>query len=618
MQDRHRRVAAWAVRLLCVSGLTVGMAQAAAAVERIHGRVRGPEGHPVVGAMVTFERGDPSHRVTVFTDDVGGFRTPPLDTPGPTVLRVRRIGWRDLRREGVALQDGQWLDLVLERETDPAAVAAQLPANRWYQLVLDRLDDESEREELKRQCTYCHQQGNLATRRQRDAEEWRKVLALMGRMGGLLSRDLREKVPELFNAAYDPEHAVPALTARLGEPDFEPPPPAEVRSAIVEEWDLGGRASMQHDMVVHPDGRVYSVDMTQDMLYRLDPTGREPRQSWSIPPGGLPLGGHFAVAGPPDVPTSNAHVGPHSLQVAPDGAVWITLAFGNRLARFDPATQSFETHDLSRGYYPHTLRFDERGRIWFTITASNHLGMFDPATNTTTELRLPSRTLGQALVMRMMPALLWLGQRFDLRSRAAEGDGFDAPIPYGIDVAPDGTVWFSQLNEHRIGRVDPDTFAIEMIDTPFTAPRRMRFDSRGGLWIPGFSSNVVARFDIETREFTPYEIPVEPLGSETPYALHVDRRTDDVWICGTNSDSLIRFQPKAERFTVYPLPTRVTYTREIDFDSQGRVWTSNSNVPAWQIEGGMPRLVRLDPHASVRSLANTRAGSSPTGAVDPR
>jgi streptogramin lyase len=68
-----------------------------------------------------------------------------------------------------------------------------------------------------------------------------------------------------------------------------------------------------------------------------------------------------------------------------------------------------------------------------------------------------------------------------------------------------------------------------------------------------------------------------------------------VWICGTNSDTLIRFEPDVERFTVYPLPTRVTYTREIDFDDEGRVWTSNSNAPTWQIEGGVARVLRLDP-----------------------
>jgi streptogramin lyase len=135
-----------------------------------------------------------------------------------------------------------------------------------------------------------------------------------------------------------------------------------------------------------------------------------------------------------------------------------------------------------------------------------------------------------------------------------------------------------------------------MVDTPFTAPRRLRFDSKGRLWIPGFSSGLLSRFDPETRKFESWMIPIEPIGTDTPYALNVDH-DDAVWICGTNSDTLIRFEPESEDFTVYPLPTRVTYTREIDFDSEGRVWTSNSNMPAWQIEGGVPRVLRLDPAA---------------------
>jgi streptogramin lyase len=567
------------------------------------GHVRGPDGLPVVGAMVTVRHGDPAHAVTVWSDDAGGFRTPALSDPGPARLRVRRIGWKDLEIEAPP-QGGEPLELVLLPERDPAAVAAQLPANRWYELLLQRIEKPEEREELKRQCTYCHQQGSAATRRLRDPEEWRKVLALMGRMGGMLSQDLRERLPALINEAYAPETAVAALTAGMHAPDFAPPPPPEVRAAVVDEWDLGGRASMQHDMTVHPDGRIYSVDMTQDRLYRLDPAARGgDRRSWEIPHGDLPIGGVFANAGAPDVPTANARVGPHSLQVAPDGSLWITLALGNQLARFDPASESFTTHTLEHGYYPHTLRFDARGRIWYSITGSNHLGFFDPATGKGREIRLPSRTLGQALVMRSMPILLWLGRHVDLRGAAAEGNGFKPPLPYGVDVAPDGSVWFSQLNEHRIGRVDPDSFELELIETPFTGPRRMRFDAEGRLWIPGFSSNLISRFDPATREFRSFELPIEPRGSETPYALHVRRETGEVWICGTNSDSLIRFEPAAERFSVYPLPTRVTYTREIDFDAQGRVWTSNSNVPAWQIEGGMPRVLRLDPRGGAAALA---------------
>jgi hypothetical protein len=65
---------------------------------------------------------------------------------------------------------------------------------------------------------------------------------------------------------------------------------------------------------------------------------------------------------------------------------------------------------------------------------------------------------------------------------------------------------------------------------------------------------------------------------------------------------------------VYPLPTRVTYTREIDFDAQGRPWTSNSNAPAWQIEYGVPKVIRLEPEwiptADPRSAAAVVPGSA--------
>ena len=568
--------------------LMLGLGPSASALE---GRVVDASGAPVVGAWVTASRGAPAHSITVFSGADGGFQLRPPAGPGPLDVRVRRIGFRDLHTDGAGLDP---LPLRLERESDPAAVAAGLPANRWYALVLDRVGDPVQREELVRQCTYCHQQGTLATRRVRDPEEWHKVLALMGRMGGMVSRDLRERIPELFNTAYAPEQAVPALMAQLSE--AAEPPPAEVLRARIDEWELGGRASVQHDITVHPDGRIYSVDMNEDQLYRLDPAAPDgARRSWSIPQGDLPLGGVFATA-TPLTPSSNAHVGPHSLQVAPDGSIWITLALGNQLARFDPKSEQWTTHALAEGYYPHTLRFDARGRIWYTIAASNHIGMYDPTTGESRELRLPARTLGQEMLLRMMPALLWLGRHVDLRGAAAdEGGGMTVPVPYGIDVAPDGGVWFSQLNEHRIGRVDPESFAIEMVETPFPGPRRLRFDSQGRLWIPSFSGSLVARFDPRTREFKTWELPIRPRGSEVPYALHVDRRSDTVWICGTESDSLIRFDPRSERFTVYPLPTRVTYTREIDFDAQGGVWTSNSNAPTWQIEGGVPRIVRLDP-----------------------
>jgi streptogramin lyase len=552
-------------------------------------------GTSIAGAMVTARFGEPFQERTVFTDDEGRYAMAGLPAVTNHRIRVRRIGWEDLRSwdHQTAAEGLIDLDLGMARHTDPAEVAAQLPANHWYALVLDKLTDKYEREQFVRQCTFCHQQGNAATRLVRDIEEWDKVLALMARMGAGLDADLRARMPELLNAAYDPETAVPALTQGWENAhEFSPAPSAEVRRSIIDEYQLGGRSSVQHDMIVHPSGHIYSVDMTTDTLYRMDPRVADGgREAFRIPTEGLALGGGLSAALPSN---SDMRVGPHSLQVDGDGAVWITLAVGNLLAKFDPTDSSFAMEPLPGGIYPHTLRVDDRGRIWYTIAVSNHVGMYDPATGQHETIRVPARSFGEAVMLRALPFVIWLSQYVDL-DIGGGGEGGGLPTPYGIDFAPNGDVWFSQLNAHRIGRIDPESFEITMIDTPFSAPRRMRFDSKGMLWIPGFSSNVLSRFDPQSSEFTNYTIPVEPVGTETPYSLNVDRRTDTVWICGTNSDTLISFNTSSEQFTIYPLPTQVTYTRDIDFDTESGIWTSNSNAPTWQIETGVPRVLRLIP-----------------------
>lgn len=570
------------------------LAPVTAAAGGFQGLVISETNTPVVGAMVTFRFSSPFQERTVFTGADGRYQVAGLPQDTEYIIRVRRIGWHDVRTRGElsATQDIAALDFTMKRHTDPVEVAAQLPANHWYQLVLEQLTDEREREQLVRQCTYCHQQGNEATRVKREDGEWQKVLALMARMGGGLDMEIRKKIPELFNTAYDPATAVPRLTKGWDQPGFAPPPTEEVRRAIVDEYEMGGRSSMQHDMIVHPDGSAWSVDMATDTLFRLDasvPGGA--RKSWPIPAEDLALGGYDITGALPS--NTSMRVGPHSLQADEDGAIWITLAVGNKLAKFDPETEKFTILDLPHGIYPHTLRIDQKGRIWYTIAVSNHVGMHNPATGEHKVIRVPARSFGEGVMLRLLPTLMKFSQWFGTDGGAtSEGDSL--PVPYGIDIAPDGGIWFSQLNAHRIGHIDPETHKIRMIDTPFSAPRRMRFDSKGKLWIPGFSSNLISKYDIETGVFEHFEIPVEPLGTETPYSLNVDLTNDDIWICGTNSDSLIRFEQDASRFTVYPLPTRVTYTRDIDFAPDGSVWTSNSNAPAWQIETGVPRIIRLD------------------------
>ena len=567
-----------------LASLFLGGVGVADAAQGFHGRILDAQGKAVSGAVVSARNAALARTTTVYADEEGRYRLPDL-VDGPYDVRARHFGFKDRMKMAVPA-DGRQLDLRLAPESDDYDRMAALPSNRWFALALAAMPNAHMREEFERQCTFCHQQGSWPTRVERTPEQWEKIFSLMARMGAMLSPDTRKALPTVLNAAYDHNTAVQKLKEQL---ERDALPTGAGLPAVIDEWEIGTRASFQHDVVVHPAGLIYAVDMTQDTLNQLDPrTGA--RKAFKIPDAGLPPAGVFeGVLLPP--PNANMHVGPHSLQVAPDGKIWVTLPIGNKIGIFDPRTETWNVVDQANGLYPHTLRFDAKGRAWYTLAGSNQVGMIDPKTFEQRTIRLPARTYAQAFASRFALFLIRSARWFGSPETVSED--FMGPVPYGIDIAPDGGVWFSQLNLRRIGRIDPDTGTNEIYDPPFPAPRRLRFDSEGNLWIPGFSAGVIARFNPKTKAFQTWDLPTRPKGSETPYAVNVDRKTDTVWICGTNSDTLIRFDPKIEKFTVYPMPTRVTYTREIDFDNEGGVWTSNSNHPGWQIETSSPQIIRL-------------------------
>jgi hypothetical protein len=66
-------------------------------------------------------------------------------------------------------------------------------------------------------------------------------------------------------------------------------------------------------------------------------------------------------------------------------------------------------------------------------------------------------------------------------------------------------------------------------------------------------------------------------------------------MAANNSDRVIRFTPKTETFTSFPSPTRVTVLRDFAFTKDGKVCSSQSNLPAYAIEGGVPTYMCIDP-----------------------
>ena len=130
--------------------------------------------------------------------------------------------------------------------------------------------------------------------------------------------------------------------------------------------------------------------------------------------------------------------------------------------------------------------------------------------------------------------------------------------------------------------------------TPYSGPRRLRVAGDGTVWVRFFGHARIGRFDPRQESWKTWELPTGPPGTELPYALAVEPRTGHVWVTGSNSDTLIRFQPGSERFDVFPLPTPVSWTREIEFDARGHLWTCTSNARIGPDREDVARFIELE------------------------
>ena len=466
-------------------------------------------GRPLAGAMVTARDRHRAFGVSVFTDGNGRYVLPPLD-PGSWELSVKVPGFERPSRT-VAL-GAAGLDVDFQLRLDPSPQDA-LPASYYYDAI--EWPSADLRANFALACANCHQIGDPLWRKRRTAAEWEAVVARMDFRGPPLLPATRERLIPALMAVFDQDEVL----------EFAPPAPptGDAARAVIWEYDVDpqGRNGC-HDLERSLEGAVYTEDG-----FAVDPETLE-RWHWPVPPGA------------------------HSIERGPDGDMWITVTGSDLLTRLDVRTG--ETTDYEhpqigddKGIYPHTLRFDERGRIWYTLTVSNHVAVFEPTTEQFTYYDLPG-------------AKDWRGP-------------VPIPIAYGLDVAADQRVWWSQLLADTIGVLDPETGEIRSWKTPFRNPRRLRVGPDGTVWVPGYGSSVLGRFDPEAESWTVYDLPTEPKGSELPYALAVHPGTGDVWVAGSNSDTLIRFEPGLERFTSYPLPTPVDFIREIEFDGDGSVWT---------------------------------------------
>lgn len=526
-----------------------------------------------------------NREVTLFTDAAGRVNLP--DFAGAQLVRLRKPGFKD---QQLTLQPGeQPAPVALRPETDPRALAEQKPANVWF-ASLD-LGDPALKKHFILQCGFCHQQGTQYLRWARTEAEWTDTFQRMIGYGARLHDEAQSRLPSRLVAGYGKLNAEPE---KLGQAR---PWDAGLGKDRIMEYPIGDSFSQMHDLLAHSNGKIYVGDNLQDRLYEID-TKNDTYVVHKLPKqphdelGGL-LAGRLK-----QFPKHETYLGIHSFaESARDGHIFITASVQRRLVEFAPESGQFTVHEMDQGFYPHTVRIDSRDRVWFTLALSNQIAMLDRATGQFHYFDLPARGVRESISLGLTGLILklvnwgWLS----LADLPIDEQSTGLPLPYGIDIAPDDSVWFARLHTDAIGRIDPDTFDTRLIDTPFTGPRRLRADRDGNLWISAFAEGQVVKYTPASNRFTHYDLPTEPIGSDTPYSLNVDRARHQLWVNGTASDTLIRFDIASESWRVYPLPRRVSFTRDVEIAEDGTVYTTNSSFPSWHIEDGQPTLIELVP-----------------------
>jgi virginiamycin B lyase len=399
--------------------------------------------------------------------------------------------------------------------------------------VLAQLPDGEAKRRFILDCTGCHQldariaaPGGVPRAEASWSEAVTRMLGFAGAETGFPviahDRDANATaawlVRHLDSAALERARAAPALPASR---------------ATVTEYRLPVPGDLPHDVAVDAEGRVVITGMFTHVMYRLDPA--------------------TGTLDTMPIPVANAN--PRAVEIGRDGSWWVLLGAPRSVARYQPAEDRWTTTSI--GEYPHSIGVDSGGtRVWFN-------GHFTRAPEIVGSLSIADGSIDTAHAP-PHPAL------------ASVPGG---PMPYELRIAPDGRVWFSELQGNRILAFEPRTrrFDAYTLPTSWSGPRRFDIDATGVLWIPAYAANALIRFDPRTKEFR--EIPL-PTADALPYVARVDHADGVVWIGTAAADALLRYDPSSGRFAVVPLPSRGALVRHLAIDPRSRdVWVAYGASP---------------------------------------
>lgn len=227
-----------------------------------------------------------------------------------------------------------------------------------------------------------------------------------------------------------------------------------------------------------------------------------------------------------------------------------------------PGAPKIEEYTVPTAYsVPYGLAIDGEDRVWFTQMAGNQLAVFDPATGELKEYRIPS-TMG-------LPESDW---EYDPKSGKTPEDViniYSVGGPGNISISDDGMVWFVMQLGNSVVRFDPgrEEFTEFLIPTEASLPYDIAADSNDRVWFVEKNSGAFGYLDIAREKVVEIELGrgVNPMGIAVGENGHV-------WLSLVGSNVIGRYDPETKKLRTFPINVPNSQPGLMRFDEDGRLW----------------------------------------------
>ena len=278
----------------------------------------------------------------------------------------------------------------------------------------------------------------------------------------------------------------------------------------IAEYRAPGARDIPTAVAVAPDGTVwFTIDFSDAIgLFRQNRLRRITKEGQNFEPLGLATdrdGYAWYTDGPsrrisrmsPDgvvasfaLSTPVAKLG--RLAAAPDGAVWFAEESMYSFTRLKDGT--FTRHAISTpGAAPFGVAVDASGTMWGTLPGVNRLVRIS-ARGEISELEPPTRVAQLGDVAVAPDGAVWfLEMQANKVGRFANGEFTEFPVPTwsagltALAIAPDGAVWFTELRGQRLGRLRDGVIIEFPLPQTNARPFGIAVDPVGNVWYTDLS-----------------------------------------------------------------------------------------------------------------------------------